>query len=180
MLIWCVMVWYARGILSKKCMTRLKKVFKNLDSKKSSKTEKSEHHHRVIHFWNSLGAKFQLKLTTSNIWAKLTQKWYFWCKNEKKIILKFYILVLLFVPNFNFNENCWVLEQISPKRRLPVKNRKNKHHHWTFHILVSLSIKFLLKLTILVSWIKFGKKDSFQLQTEKANTTFEFCIVELV
>ena len=39
-----------------------------------SKTEKSEHHHRILHIENSLGTKFQLKLTILNFWTKLTEK----------------------------------------------------------------------------------------------------------
>ena len=52
---------------------------------KRSKIEKSEHHHRILNIQNSLGTKFQLKLTILNFWTKLTQKGYFQSKKEKKI-----------------------------------------------------------------------------------------------
>ena len=47
------------------------------------KNRKSEHHHRILHIWISLGAKFQLKLIILSFWTKLTQKWYFQLKTEQ-------------------------------------------------------------------------------------------------
>ena len=38
----------------------------------------------IFQIRNSLGIKFQLKLTNLNFWTKLTQKRYFWSKKEKK------------------------------------------------------------------------------------------------
>ena len=35
---------------------------------------KSEHHHIILHIWNSLGAKFQLKLNILRFWTKFTKK----------------------------------------------------------------------------------------------------------
>ena len=45
---------------------------------KGFKTKKSEHNNRVLHIRNSLGTKFELKLTISIFYTKLTQKGYFW------------------------------------------------------------------------------------------------------
>ena len=44
---------------------------------KGFKTKKSEHNNRVLHIRNSLGTKFELKLTISIFYTKLTQKGYF-------------------------------------------------------------------------------------------------------
>ena len=38
---------------------------------------KSEQNHQILHIQNSLGTKFQVKLTILNFWIKLTQKRYF-------------------------------------------------------------------------------------------------------
>ena len=38
------------------------------------KNRKSEHHHGILHIWNSLGTKFQLKLIILSFWTKFTQK----------------------------------------------------------------------------------------------------------
>ena len=39
-------------------------------------------HHQILHIWNSLDTKFQLKLTILNFLIKLTQKGYF-CSKKK-------------------------------------------------------------------------------------------------
>ena len=39
---------------------------------------------QISYIQNSLGTKFQLKLTILNFWTKLTQKGYFHSKKEKK------------------------------------------------------------------------------------------------
>ena len=39
---------------------------------KKNKNRISEHHHQVLHIQNSLGIKFQLKLTILNLWTRLT------------------------------------------------------------------------------------------------------------
>ena len=41
--------------------------------KKRSKTEK-EHHQRILHIQNSLGTKFQLKLTIWMFWDQINSK----------------------------------------------------------------------------------------------------------
>ena len=45
----------------------------------------SEYPHRILHIQNSVGIKFQLKLTILNFWSKLTQKGYFQFKKEKQV-----------------------------------------------------------------------------------------------
>ena len=46
-------------------------------SKKRSKTEKEfDGDHQILHILNSLGSKFQLRLTTLIVWIKFTQKGY--------------------------------------------------------------------------------------------------------
>ena len=44
--------------------------------------QKSEHHHRILFIWNSLGTKIQLKLTILNFRTNVSQKWYFQSKKE--------------------------------------------------------------------------------------------------
>ena len=39
---------------------------------------------QILYIQNSLGTKFQLKLTILNFWTKLTQKGYFHSKKEEK------------------------------------------------------------------------------------------------
>ena len=48
--------------------------------KEMSKTE--ENYRQILHIRNSLGIKFQVKLTILNYWTKLTQKGYFQFKKE--------------------------------------------------------------------------------------------------
>ena len=42
-----------------------------------------------------------------------------------------------------------------------VKNGKSEHHHLIQHIQISLGTKFKLKLTILISSIRFAQKGFF-------------------
>ena len=53
--------------------------------KKLAKTgvkQKKEHQCRILHIPNSLGTKFQLKLTILDFWTALIQKGYFQTKKE--------------------------------------------------------------------------------------------------
>ena len=60
---------------------------------------------QISYIQNSLGTKFQLKLTILNFWTKLTQNRYFHSKKEKKMkIIKFYISEIAYVQNFSFNK----------------------------------------------------------------------------
>ena len=59
------------------------------------------------------------------------------------------------------------LGKIFPKKRiLPVKNKKNEHHHWILCTRTSLSTEFQPKLTILTFWIKFVWKWCFRSKTK--------------
>ena len=51
--------------------------------KKNVQNKKNELDNRILLIWNSLGTKFQLKLTTLYAWTKLTQKGHFSSKKEK-------------------------------------------------------------------------------------------------
>ena len=53
-----------------------------------------------------------------------------------------------------------------------VKNGKSEHHHLIPHIQISLGTKFKLKLTILISLIRFAQKGFSWSKTEKVNTTY--------
>ena len=46
----------------------------------SPKMRKCEDHHWILYIWNSLGTKFQLKLTILILWTKFAQIRYFWSK----------------------------------------------------------------------------------------------------
>ena len=86
--------------------------------------------------------------------------------------IKFCIFKLIQILNFSFNKQFWFLEQISSI--LPVKNTKNEHPYWILHIQISLSTKSK-------SLDQICQKGSyFQSKTDKADTTIEFCIFELV
>ena len=50
---------------------------------KKNKNRVSEHHHQVLHLQNSLGIKFQLKLTILNLWTRLTQQVFIESKKEQ-------------------------------------------------------------------------------------------------
>ena len=47
--------------------------------------------------------------------------------------------------------------------------------HWILHIRISRTTKFQLKLTIFIFWTKFAQKGYFRSETEKVNSTIEFC-----
>ena len=67
-------------------MNSLDKTWKN-----RSKTEKKEHNYLILHIWNSVGIKLQVKLTILNLWTTLTQKLGFQSEKEKtmKISIEF-------------------------------------------------------------------------------------------
>ena len=48
--------------------------FLNKTYKKKVQNKKSEHHHRILHIRNSLGTKFQLKLTILNFLDQINPK----------------------------------------------------------------------------------------------------------
>ena len=62
---------------------------------------KCEDHHRNLRILNSLGSKFQVRLTNLNSWNKLTQQRYFRSKKEKSEN-HHWILHILIRPDFQF------------------------------------------------------------------------------
>ena len=78
------------------------------------------------------------------------------------------------MDNFDF------LNQICPKKLIPIKNREIEHNYWILHIRISLTTKFQNKLTILIFWTKVAQKAYFPSKTEKLNITTEFCIFQFV
>ena len=51
---------------------------------KISTTEFGLHQRQILHVRNSLGTKFQVKLTILKFWSKITQKEHFRSKKEEK------------------------------------------------------------------------------------------------
>ena len=134
---------------------------------------KSKYQHEILHFQIRLGTKFRLKINPK------TKKGISNFFKKKKITIEFYIFELVYVRNFSFNKQFWLLEKISKKRILPVENRKNEHQHRILHIRISLDTNFQLKLTILIFFTKFTKNGYFQSKTDKMDTTTEFCIIQI-
>ena len=97
------------------------------------------------------------------------------------IATEFCIYEIVMVPIFNFQTYSFdIWEQMYSKKVFPVKNKKNKPHHWILHIRISLAVKFQFKRKILIFWTKFVQKEGFWSKTEKMNITIEFCIHEVV
>ena len=138
---------------------------------KTNKNRTREHHHQILHIQNSLGIKFQLKLTILNVWTKLIQQEYIQSKKEKlKITIEFCIFEL--VPNFSFSKQLWRLKEFCQTSILPSKNRKNQRHYWILHIPISFNIKFHFKQTILDFEITFAQNRYFQQKTKKCTSLF--------
>ena len=104
-------------------------------AKKGLKQKKWKYH-QIYLILNSVGAKFHLKLTISNINEKKNENRYRILYIQNSLGSKFQLqqINLIFQTNF------------SGKRILLIKNRKSEHHHWILHVQISLSIKFQLKL----------------------------------
>ena len=62
----------------------------------------------------------------------------------------------------------------------PIYSRKNDNPYWILHIRIGLGKKFQLKPTIVTSFDQISPKSMFPVETEKVNTTNDFCIFELV
>ena len=60
-----------------------------------------------------------------------------------------------------------------------VENERSEYHHWILDIRISLSIKFHLKLTILIFWTKFAQEGYFLSKTKKVNSIIELSEFEL-
>ena len=144
---------------------------------KKGLNRKSERHYQILHIENTLGTKFQLKLTFLNFLIKLIQKGISDLKNENHHQ----------ILHMSLNTQFWFLEKQFSQTRIALnENRKSKHHHRILYICNSLSIKFHFeqfwileriwsKKTFLVEirkrvhhhwilhiWIRLGTK--FQLQ----------------
>ena len=62
---------------------------------------------------------------------------------------------------------------------IPVENKKSEQHHWILHIRISLSIKFHLKLKILIFMDQICPKRVFPVENKQVNCMIEFCILKL-
>ena len=82
--------------------------------------------------------------------------------------------------NFGLNWKFWFSGPYLTKKGISNHKQKSDHHQWTLHIWISLSTKFQVKLTVLISWTRFALKDYFLSKTEEMNITIDFCLFELV
>ena len=78
-----------------------------------------------------------------------------------------------------WTDNFHFLDQISPKRVFPIKNRKSEHDHLILHAQISVGSKFQLKLIILIFWTKISPKKVFPPENKKVNSITEFSIFKL-
>ena len=140
---------------------------------------KSKHHHCILRIEITLSTKFHFTHTILNFGTKFTQKGYFQSKT-KKANSEFCICTLVKVPNFSLNWKFWFFGPNCTKRTFLVKKSKIEHQHWILHIPGSLNTKLQLRLIVLIFQTKFAQKHYFCSQTEKVNTTMEFCIFEFV
>ena len=65
-----------------------------------------------------------------------------------------------------------------PKKIFPVEKWKSEHHYWIPCIWISQGTKFQLKLTVLIFWTKFTRKE-FLMKLGEKWTTYEFCIFQI-
>ena len=138
---------------------------------------------------NSLGNKFQHKLTILNFWTWFTKKGLSDLKVKKKtkkttknqITIEFCIFELVCVLNFSFNKIFWFFGTNFRKRGyMQSKTGTIEHHHWILHIRIRSITKFQLDLTTLIFWTKFPKKGHFRSKIGNMNVTIEFWVFELV
>ena len=67
-----------------------------------------------------------------------------------------------------------------PKKGISSLNQKKEYNDWVLHIQISLHTKFQFKLTILMFWTNFTKKEHMWWPIlEKKWTNYEFCIFEI-
>ena len=108
-------------------------------------------------------------------------KGYFQSKTENvNTTIEFCIFKLVWVPNFSLNWQFWFFRPNLPKKGVSCLKQKSENHHWILHIPINRGNKFQLKLTILISWTKFGQNEEFQSETNKVNITITFYIFKLV
>ena len=99
---------------------------------------------------------------------------------KTRVSLKYFVSYCRFQNLAATNNFDFFGKNFSHKRILPVKNKKNEHHHWILCTRTSLSTEFQPKLTILTFWIKFVWKWCFRSKTKKVNITTELSIFELI
>ena len=91
-----------------------------------------------------VGTKFHLKITLLNFWIELTQKGYFWTKQNENyhclLDYKFQLQQTILIFQTNFPKTVYFRS----------KTQKNEHHYGILHIRLSLSTIFQLKLTITI------------------------------
>ena len=138
---------------------------------KTNKNRTSESHHQILHIQNSLGIKFQLKLTILNLLTKLTQQEYIQSKKEK-IENHHWVLHIWISSKFQFQQTTLTFEIIFPNKHASKQNRKNQHDYWMLHFPISFNIKFHFKWTILDFEITFAQNRYFQQKTKKCTTLF--------
>ena len=112
----------------------------------------------------SVGTKFQLKQTILIFWTKYAQQGH---SNTEKvnITIEFSMFELIYVSNFTFNKQFWILEPNSPKKVIPGSNTKKVNITINFSIL-ELNTKFHFKQF----WnfgLNLNKKAIFGLKQKK-------------
>ena len=119
------------------------------------KNRKFQFHHWILHIRDSLGTKFQVKMTVLIFWTKFLPKKSVFVLNHKKSTPPLnaaygnysWHKTSAYTNNFNFSD------QTSWKRVFLIENWKNQHHHWSLHIQISLqSILKYLRQTLLFMW----------------------------
>ena len=85
---------------------------------------------------------------------------------KTNITIEFFIFKLVWVSNFILN-NFRFLDHIYPEQVFLIKTRKSDYLHWILNIQISWSTKFQFKLTILIYWTKFAKKEHFGWKQRK-------------
>ena len=112
--------------------------------------EKSEHHLWILHIRIRLATLTNLALNWQfwHFGPNFPKKGHFWSETKKTV-------------------NIDNLDQICPRRALPVKKEKSEQHHWIQHIQISLATKFQLQLTILTFSTKFAPKRVFPIKSKK-------------
>ena len=105
----------------------------------------------------------------------MLKKGCFSSKREKsRTIIEFCIFELVLVPNFSWNYKFWLFCPNLPKIYFLSKTGTLNS------VRISLGNKFRLKLTILIFWTKFFKKECFSSKIKKVNTTIEFFIFKFL
>ena len=116
------------------------------------KSEKNEHHHRILHIQITLSTNFQLKLTVAIFWIKFAHKGQLF--SGTKFHLK--LTILIFLTRFTQTGFFW--------SRAEKVNTTYFLHNSAY--LNQSSAKFQLKLAVLIFWANFAQK-SISSQKQK-------------